>query len=307
MTPPIKRHERLDRLAITLLITCCAFWGLQQILIKSTLPEIPAMWQAAMRFWIATVLLWLWCLWRGIPLFNADKTLGAGLLAGGLFAAEFIGIYGGLSYTNASRLTVFLYSSVFVVALLLPRFVPSERLNLKQWIGLVTAFCAVAVAFSEGLLSADTGHWRGDLLAIAAAIFWGLTTLVLRVTRLSQASAEKALFYQIAIAAAVTTIASLVVNEPWTLDYSSYAWWSLALQSVVGAFVSYLTWMWMLRHYPATRMASFTFLTPVFALIFGVGFLGEHLSWQLLVAIVGVAAGIWLVNQKGRPQTLGTK
>ena len=140
MTPPIKRHERLDRLAITLLIACCAFWGLQQILIKSTLPEIPAMWQAAMRFWIATVLLWLWCLWRGIPLFNADKTLGAGLLAGGLFAAEFIGIYGGLSYTNASRLTVFLYSSVFVVALLLPRFVPSERLNLKQWIGLSPPF-----------------------------------------------------------------------------------------------------------------------------------------------------------------------
>ena len=179
MTPPIKRHERLDRLAITLLIVCCAFWGLQQILIKSTLPEIPAMWQAAMRFWIATVLLWLWCLWRGIPLFNADKTLGAGLLAGGLFAAEFIGIYGGLTYTNASRLTVFLYSSVFVVALLLPRFVPSERLNLKQWAGLVIAFCAVAIAFSEGLLSTDTGHWRGDLLAIAAAIFWGLTTLVL--------------------------------------------------------------------------------------------------------------------------------
>ena len=159
------------------------------------------------------------------------------------------------------------------------------------------------------------GKWtveRPDLilvvpLAIPAAIFWGLTTLVLRITRLSQASAEKALFYQIAMAAAVTTIASLVANEPWTLNYSSYAWWSLALQSVVGAFVSYLTWMWMLRHYPATRMASFTFLTPVFALIFGVGFLGEHLSWQLLVAIVGVAAGIWLVNQKGRPQTLGTK
>ena len=300
MSAPIKRHERLDRVAITLLILCCAFWGLQQILIKSTLPEIPAMWQAAMRFWIATSLLWIWCAWRGIPLFKRDQTLGAGLLAGGLFASEFIGIYAGLSYTNASRLTVFLYSSVFVVAILLPRFLPAERLNGKQWLGLVVAFCAVAIAFSEGLLSADTGHWRGDLLAIAAAVFWGLTTLVLRVTRLAQASAEKALFYQIGMAATVTTVASLITQEPWTLQYSNYAWWSLGLQSVVGAFISYLTWMWMLRHYPATRMASFTFLTPVFALIFGVGFLDEHLSWQLLVAIAGVAAGIWLVNQKGR-------
>jgi drug/metabolite transporter (DMT)-like permease len=39
---------------------------------------------------------------------------------------------------------------------------------------------------------------------------------------------------------------------------------------VIGAFASYLTWMWLLRHYPATQMSSFTFLTPLFALVFGV-------------------------------------
>ena len=91
-----------------------------------------------------------------------------------LFAAEFVGIYWGLAHTNASRLTVFLYSSVFVVAILLPRFVPTERLGRKQWAGLVIAFGAVTLAFSEGLLDTDTGHWRGDLLAICAAIFWAL-------------------------------------------------------------------------------------------------------------------------------------
>ena len=295
---PVKRHDRLDRLAIVLLVTCCAFWGLQQILIKATLTEIPPMWQASIRFWLATAVLWLLSAVRGVPLFNADQTLKAGLLAGALFAAEFVGIYWGLAHTNASRLTVFLYSSVFVVAILLPRLVPTERLGRKQWAGLVIAFGAVTLAFSEGLLDTDTGHWRGDLLAICAAIFWGLTTLVLRTTRLAKAPAEKALFYQIGMAAIVTTAMSLAWGETWTLTLSSFAWWSLAVQSVVGAFASYLTWMWMLRHYPATRMASFTFLAPVFALIFGVGLLGEALSWQLVVAIIGVASGIYLVNQK---------
>jgi drug/metabolite transporter (DMT)-like permease len=129
-------------------------------------------------------------------------------------------------------------------------------------------------------------------------VFWGLTTLVLRTTRVSGVRAEKALFYQVAGASLVTPLLSLAMSEPWGLHYSAAAWWSLGLQTVVGAFASYLTWMWLLRHYPATRMASFTFLTPVFALVFGVGLLGETLSWQLVVAIVGVGAGIWLVNQK---------
>ena len=94
---PVKRHDRLDRLAIVLLVTCCAFWGLQQILIKATLTEIPPMWQASIRFWLATAVLWLWSAVRGVPLFNADQTLKAGLLAGALFAAEFVGIYWGLA------------------------------------------------------------------------------------------------------------------------------------------------------------------------------------------------------------------
>jgi drug/metabolite transporter (DMT)-like permease len=72
----------------------------------------------------------------------------------------------------------------------------------------------------------------------------------------------------------------------------------VALQTVVGAFISYLTWMWMLRHYPATQMSTFTFLTPVFALVFGVVLLGEPLTVQLVVALVGVAVGIVLVSKR---------
>jgi drug/metabolite transporter (DMT)-like permease len=87
-------------------------------------------------------------------------------------------------------------------------------------------------------------------------------------------------------------------GEAWAWQYSAWAWTSLFLQTAVGAFASYLAWMWMLRHYPATQMASFTFLTPVFALLFGVLLLGEPLSAQLVLALVGVAGGIVLVNRK---------
>ena len=298
MSGPAARKDHLDRLAITLLLACCAFWGFQQILIKSTVDEVPPLWQASLRFVGATALLWLWCQWRGVSLFQRDGTLLGGLLAGLLFAGEFACIYIGLQYTTASRLTVFLYTSPFVVALLLPRFVPGERLRTVQWVGLGMAFASVAVAFGEGFARSTSTQLMGDAIALAAGILWGLTTLVIRTTALAQASAEKTLFYQVAVTAVAAPLLSLALGETWRLDYSALAWGSIGLQTVVGAFASYLVWMWLLRHYPATRMSSFVFLTPVFALLFGVGLLGEPLTLALLLALGGVAAGIVLVNRR---------
>jgi drug/metabolite transporter (DMT)-like permease len=297
-----ERKEQLDALAVTLLIACCLFWGFQQILIKTTVGEVPPLWQAALRFAGATMLLGAWCAWRGVRLFERDGTLAAGLLAGLLFAGEFTCIYLGLRDTAASRLTVFLYTSPFVVALLLPRLVPSERLRPAQWVGLGIAFAAVAVAFSEGFASGHSSarQLRGDAFGLAAGVLWGLTTLVIRSSKLGSATAEKTLFYQVAVTAVVAPLLSLALGEAWSLHYSAYAWVSLALQTAIGAFASYLAWMWMLRWYPATRLSSFTFLAPLFALLLGVVLLGEHLTPQLLVALAAVAAGIVLVNRRKR-------
>jgi drug/metabolite transporter (DMT)-like permease len=295
----VERKQHLDGLATGLLIACCAFWGFQQILIKSTVGEVPPLWQAAIRFIGATVLLAVWCGWRRVRLFERDGTLRAGLLAGALFAGEFTCIYLGLRDTAASRLTVFLYTSPFVVALLLPRLVPSEKLRPAQWVGLVIAFAAVALAFSEGFTGHSTARQlRGDALALAAGTLWGLTTLVIRGSKMATASAEKTLFYQVAVTAVVAPLLSLAWGEPWSLHYSGHAWVSIALQTVIGAFASYLAWMWMLRHYPATQLSSFTFLAPLFALVFGVALLGERLTLQLVLALTAVAAGIVLVNRK---------
>ncbi|MDM0046704.1 DMT family transporter [Variovorax dokdonensis] len=294
----IARKDHLDTLAVSLLIACCAFWGLQQILIKTTVTEVPPMWQASIRMGGAVVLLWLWCTARGVKLFERDGTLAGGLLAGLLFAAEFVCIYIGLQHTSASRLTVFLYTSPFWVAVLLPRFVPAERLRMAQWVGLAIAFSGVVLAFSESLGHSQPGQLLGDALALAAGALWGLTTIAIRSTRLATASAEKTLFYQIAVTAAVTPVLSLLMGEHWSVTYSGYAWMSIGLQTVIGAFASYLAWMWMLRHYPATRISSFTFLTPLFALVFGVALLKEPLTLQLVLALCGVGLGILLVNRR---------
>ena len=225
----IQRKTHLDALAVGLLIACCAFWGLQQILIKTTVAEVPPLWQATIRMVGAVALLWLWCVSRRVPLFERDATLPGGLLVGLLFAGEFACIYLGLQHTSASRLTVFLYTAPFWVSLLLPRWVPAERLRGLQWLGLFIAFAAVVFAFSEGFGHSSSNQLLGDAMGLVGGMLWGLTTLALRTTRLATASAEKALFYQVGVTAAVCPVISLLLGEKWGFSYSAWAWTSIGL------------------------------------------------------------------------------
>lgn len=295
-----QRRDHLDALATALLVACCLFWGFQQVLVKATLPEVPPVLQAAIRFMGATALLWGWCHHRGVALFERDGTLGAGLLAGLLFCAEFVCIYVGLQYTTASRLTLFLYTAPFWVAVLLPLFVPTERMRAVQWLGLALAFAAVAFALQDGLYAngATGAIGLGDGLALASGALWALTTVVIRATRLASISPEKLLYYQVTMSAVLLPFVSAALGEVWQFNVSAFAWGSLIIQTVAGAFASYLVWMWLLRHYPATRLGSFVFLTPVFAMVFGALWLGETVSTHTLAALVAVAAGIMLVNKK---------
>ena len=295
MTP---RKTELDALAVGLLLACCALWGLQQVLIKATITEIPPMFQASLRLVGATALLWLWCAARGVALFKRDGSLAMGVLAGALFAAEFACIYAGLVHTSSSRLTVFLYTSPFWVAVLLPLWVKSEKLGGVQWLGLLCAFSGVAFALREGWSAAMGATLVGDMLGLLAGLLWGLTTVVIRSTNLSKLAAEKLLFYQLGVSALALPVVSVALGESWVWQFSAFAWASLFLQTVVGAFASYLVWMWMLTRYPATKMSVFVFLTPVFALLFGTLWLKELVTPGLLFALATVAVGIVLVSRK---------
>ncbi len=295
------RKEHLDALAVGLLLVCCLFWGFQQALVKATITEIAPVFQAAVRFAAATVVLWLWCRWRGIPLFNRDGLLRAGLLAGALFAVELALLSKALVYTTAARVTVFAYTSPFWVAVFLPLVVKTERLRPLQWAGLLLAFLAMVFAFHDGLGAAGgANQWLGDLMALAGGMAWGLTTVLIRGTGLTRMSAEKLLFYQIAVSALTLPFVSMALGEPWNWSWSVFGWTSMLLQVLVGAFASYLAWMWLLGHYPATRISAFVFLTPVFALVAGAVWLHEPVSLQLVVAVALVAAGILLVNRPAR-------
>jgi drug/metabolite transporter (DMT)-like permease len=283
-----------------MMVVLCMCWGFQQITIKIAAAGISPIMQAGLRSIIATVLLLTWARLRRIRLFGRDGTIKAGLAAGVLFAGEFVFIYAGLAYTAASRMVVFIYLAPCLTALGLQWFVPGERLNASQWTGVVLAFLGVALAFADGFSTAAGSTLIGDAFGVIAAALWAATTVLVRSTKLTSASAAKTLFYQLAVSALVLPLASIVAGEPGVIALTPKVVASLAYQAVIVAFASYLAWFWLLTRYLAGRLAVFSFLTPLFGVAFGVMLLSEPLSAAFLGAALLVGAGIVLVNRPAK-------
>jgi drug/metabolite transporter (DMT)-like permease len=290
-------RKPLDSTAFLLMLVLTGLWGFQQVAIKLTAPDVSLVMQAGLRSLIATALLLAWAQWRGTPLFARDGTLAAGLGAGLLFGGEFIFIYGGLEYTAASRMVVFIYLAPVLTALGLHWLVPGEKLARGQWLGVLIAFAGIALAFGEAFAAAR-GTLLGDVFGMIAALLWAATTVLVRATGLARVSAAKTLFYQLAVSAPMLLAASWLMGEKGVVAVTPLAVASLAYQAVIVAFASYLVWFWLLTRYLAARLAVFSFLSPLFGVLFGVAILGEPLTPAFAGAALLVGAGIVLVNRR---------
>lgn len=290
------RRDHLDPVAAGLLVFLCALWGFNQVAIKLAVPEVPPAMQAGLRSILAMLCLLAWMRLRRIPLLGEAGAWRPGLFAGVLFTLEFALLYAGLEHTSASRAIIFLYTSPFIVTAGVHFLVPDDRLGRLQTAGMVLAFAGVVAIFGGRGGAAPPLQWLGDLMALGAGIAWGITTLVVRSTRLARINPASTLLYQLVVSALLLPLVSVLLGEPAVREVTPLVAACIAYQAVVVAFASYLAWFWLVARYPAPKVSGYTFLAPVFGVIFGILVLDEPLTTGLLAGAALVAAGIYLVN-----------
>ncbi|MBK8008436.1 MAG: DMT family transporter [Rhizobiales bacterium] len=292
----MKQHDRLDAFAILATAVLTASWGFQQVVIKVTNEAVSPVFQSGLRCAGAFLLLLIWCHARGIKLFERDGTLAPGLFVGFLFATEFVFIYWALVFTDVARSILFLYTSPFMVAVGAHFLLPNERMGAAQVAGLLCAFGGLVLALRDSLSVPSPTALIGDLMMLAAAICWTVSTLVIKTTSLVKIHSAKMLAYQLGVTALTMPLA-LLAGESGITRFDGLVAASLAYQIVIVAFLSYLGWFALVRTYPASTLSVFTFLSPLFAMLSGAYFLNERVSPLLWIALALVVFGIWLVNR----------
>lgn len=298
-----ERRDGIDAFAAGAMVVLTLSWGLNQVLVKVANAGYNPVLLTVGRSAIAAVLVFLWCHWRGIRIFERDGTLPAGILVGVLFGIEFVLMFFGLDYTSAARGTLVFNTMPFWV-LLGAHFWLGEKITATKFAGLVLAFAGVALVFSDkGSLGAG-GGLKGDLMLLAAGAAWGATIIIIKVSRLNTASAEKTLLYQLVVSS-IFSIPLVPLAGPLLREPSILATASLLVQAVYVVSFTYVVWFWLMRRYPASGLSSFTFLSPVFGVVFAVALLGEPFSWRILVAMLLIVAGLIIVNRPARRVAAG--
>jgi len=274
-------------------------WGFNNVAIKLAIHDIPPLIQSSARSLIAAFLVGIWTQARGIPLFKRDGTLGAGILAGVLFALEFLLIYRGLVWTTATRGVLFLYLAPFFVVIGSRWLVPGDHFRLSQWFGLLLSFLGIVIAFGLPTPASDPRQIFGDLMLVGGAAAWAATTLIIKASTLNRISAEKTLLYQLVVSAPLLGIGAIIFGERMAGAPSALALGAFAYQTVYVVSITFTIWFVLVVRYSAARLSVFTFLAPLFGVAAGHLVLNEPLTPAFAVAVALVAAGLLLVN---RPQ-----
>ena len=274
-------------------------WGFNNVAIKLAIHDIPPLIQSSARSLIAAFLVGIWTQARGIPLFKRDGTLGAGILAGVLFALEFLLIYRGLVWTTATRGVLFLYLAPFFVVIGSRWLVPGDHFRLSQWLGLLLSFLGIVIAFGLPTPASDPRQILGDLMLVGGAAAWAATTLIIKASALNRISAEKTLLYQLVVSAPLLGIGAIIFGERMVGAPSALALGAFAYQTVYVVSITFTIWFVLVVRYSAARLSVYTFLAPLFGVAAGHFVLNEPLTPAFAVAVALVAAGLLLVN---RPQ-----
>lgn len=293
----MEKKDHIDAFGAVSLISFSALLGLNQVMIKIVNSGLEPVFQAGLRSLLALPLVIAFSVVFKKTLTISDGSFWPGMISGTFFAAEFILLFLALDYTTVARASIFFYTMPFWLAIGAHFLIPGDQLSIPKVMGLLLAFAGVALALSNNASPATPYALVGDLLCILGASMWAGIALLARVTKLSKSVPEMQLVYQLAVSAPLILITSLFFG-PAVRDLEIHHLLIFAFQVVVVASFGFAFWFWLLAKYPASDMASFGFLAPLFGVVLGWLILGEPVGITLLAALVLVALGIVLVNRR---------
>lgn len=244
----MEQRKALDVQASGLMIVLCMIWGIQQVVLKLAAADIAPIMQIAIRSGLSALLVFpLIQLKAGTHLYSKEYLL-PGIWLAFLFSAEFILVAEALRYTTASHTVVLLYTAPIFVALGLHWKLPAEKLNRIQWSGILIAFTGIVLSFmgreqQSGQILQQALF--GDFLALMAGLMWALTTISLRLTRLSDAHPTQTLFYQL-VGGCVFLLPVAFLLGQTTIHWTPVAISSMVFHVLIMSFFSLMLWFWLL-------------------------------------------------------------
>lgn len=284
---------RLDGRAIGLAVLAMAILGGSYTVGKFALQDLPVFGMLMARMAVTTLALGAYAVWARVPLAQSGRAAWYVLAQAGFFILSQSLLFVALRMTSAGRAAILFNMQPFFTLLLLPLFVPAERVTRRRWLGTLAAFLGVALVLSDRGTAAVS--LLGDLLVLVAALGWtGSIVLNKRMPR--EIGAVSVIFWNALAAIPVFGLLTLLLEPAGAWHATASAIASVLYLGVVAAGLGFVLIVWLVRSYSASRVNVFVFLSPVFGVFFGWALLGETVGPLQALGAAAVAAGILIVS-----------
>ena len=304
-------------LAYLLLIAPFFLWGTAMVAMKGVIPHTTPLFMAGIRLIPAGVLILMvaafmgkpvpksWLAWLWIIIFAlVDGTLFQGFLAEGLVR------------TNAGLGSVMIDSQPLAVALL-SLWLFKEHIGLWGWLGLGLGITGISLIglpeewifhLLDSGVTITTDNWQdlfnsGELLMLLAALSMAVGTVLIRFVCRYADPVMATGWHMIIGGWPLWGMSSVLEAQQWqNLVLSD--WIALSYATVFGSAIAYGLFFYFASSGNLTSLSSLTFLTPIFALIFGYIFLSEVLTIIQWLGVILTLISIYLINQR---ENIGVK
>lgn len=282
-------------IAIAILVTF--LFGMNFVVAKVALDQMPALVVMVLRFLLVAVLLMPFVrLPRGRmkAIWWFSVTLGV---------IHFSLMFIALKHTDAAVAAIVIQIQVPASALM-AAVVFGDRLGWRRALGMVVAIGGVVVLAGEP--RRESALWAIGLIVLAA-IVWAVSNIQMK--QLSDVKGTALNAWMAAFAVPQLVLLSLVL-ERGQLDALLSAGWgayaSIVYQAVIVVVLCYGLWYRLLARYPVNLVMPWTLLVPVFGVAAGVAFRGEPLTWGLVLGGAMTVLGVAVIVIR-RPRAVSTR
>ncbi len=207
----------------------------------------------------------------------------------------------GASLSTAGHTAVVNSSSPILTGLLVA-LIAWRRPRLTWVAGCLLAFGGAAILIAEAVgLTASGASLEGDLLV------FGSSLAAASIFAFSGPTMGRYGPYAVTMWSVVVASLMMVPFALWHLDFAAVAalpgiaWFSVFMLAINSNIVAYLAMFMAIAVAGPTRMTTFLFGMPIVGVASGTLFLGEALTWPLLLATFVIIAGVALAQRAREP------
>jgi len=290
-------NKSIDGIAALFLIIFSILLGLNQVLVKLVNEGMHPIFQVALRSTLAIFPILTYCYIRKKKIDFFDGSFLPGLIAGVLFAIEFILLFTALDYSTVTRVSLIFYTMPVWLTLAAHFLIKNDTLTLNKFIGLIIALIGLIFAIYQPITNYNIQQFYGDLFSLLASFCWAIIAIMLKTTRLTRSSPETQLLYQLIVSGIILLPISLML-EDFIRDINNQIILIFSFQVIVIMCLGFIGWLWIMSKYSASSTSSFAFLTPISGVLFGWLMMDDVINEQIFISLFLTCLGIYIINKK---------